>query len=322
MTFEAYPIICRPILKERIWGGTKLKSVLNKDITSDTIGESWELSTVPESISVISNGAFADITLENLISDFPIEILGSKVHENFGITFPLLFKFIDAHADLSVQVHPNDEIAKRRHNSFGKTEMWYIMQSDPGSRIIVGFKEDSSPDQYLEHLKDNSIVSLLQEIEVQKGDVFLLETGTVHAIGSGIVLAEIQQTSDITYRIYDFDRRDVNGNPRQLHTEEAIEAINYKATDSQKEYSELENQANTLVDCKYFTTNMIPLQGSIKVQKDKTTFTVFMCVAGSFEFIYNSKSAHYQKGDTILIPAQLSAFELRGNASLLEIYIS
>ncbi len=322
MTFDPYPVLCRPILKERIWGGTKLKSVLNKNIESDTIGESWELSTVPESISIISNGAFADVTLEKLISDFPVEILGSKVHERFGTTFPLLFKFIDAHADLSVQVHPNDEIAKRRHNSFGKTEMWYIMQSDPGSRIIVGFKEDSSPVQYLEHLKHNSIVSLLQEIEVQKGDVFHLETGTVHAIGSGIVLAEIQQTSDITYRIYDFDRRDANGKPRQLHTEEAIEAINYKATDSQKEYSEFENQSNTLVDCKYFTTNLIPLQGSIKVQKDKTTFTVYMCVAGNFEISYNSKSAYYKKGDTILIPAELFAFELRGNASLLEIYIS
>lgn len=322
MNFKPYPIRCRPIFKDKIWGGTKLKSVLGKQIETDTTGESWELSTVPGSVSSISNGAYVNEPLDHILALFPDEILGHEVHSRFGTTFPLLFKFIDAQQDLSVQVHPNDELAKARHNTFGKTEMWFIMQADPHSRIIVGWKEEASPQKYLEHLKDNSIVSLLNEIEVKTGDVFFLETGTVHAIGSGVLLAEIQQTSDITYRIYDFDRKDADGNSRELHTEQAIDAINYEVTNSRINYAQQVNQSNNLVDCRYFTTNLIPLQGSLEVRKDKSTFTVYMCIDGSFEIDWNNEKMTIKKGDTILIPAQLSAYNLSGNASLLEIYIS
>ncbi|HEX8563078.1 MAG TPA: type I phosphomannose isomerase catalytic subunit [Flavobacterium sp.] len=322
MDFEAYPIKCKPILKDRIWGGQKLSTLLNKDIGSETTGESWEISTVPGDISIISNGTFAEKPLDEIIRAYPDEILGTEVGKRFGTQFPLLFKYLDAREDLSIQVHPNDELAKKRHNSFGKTEMWYVMQADEGSRIIVGFKEAASPEEYLKHLEDKTLVDILDQIPVEAGDVFLLDTGTVHAIGAGIVIAEIQQTSDITYRIYDFDRKDPNGNPRQLHIEEAIEAINYEETDAQKVYERDSNRSNPMVDCEYFTTNFLPLDGNLPVRKDGSSFTVYMCVDGSFEISYSGMSSKFGKGDTVLVPAAMSEFELVGTATLLEIYIS
>jgi len=189
---KLYPLQFEPILKERIWGGTKLKSVLNKPITSDITGESWELSTVEGDVSVVSNGEFKGKSLTELIDDNPNELLGTVVYARFGKQFPLLFKYLDAREDLSIQVHPNDELAKKRHNSFGKTEMWYVMQADEGARIIVGFKEDSSPKEYLKHLKDDTLVAILDDVKAKPGDVFFLETGTVHAIGAGLVVAEIE----------------------------------------------------------------------------------------------------------------------------------
>jgi mannose-6-phosphate isomerase len=233
-----------------------------------------------------------------------------------------LFKYLDAREDLSIQLHPNDELAKKRHNSFGKTEMWYVMQADENARLIVGFKEKSTPEEYLKHINNKTIVDILDTKKVKQGDVFFLETGTVHALGAGIVIAEIQQTSDITYRVYDFDRVDANGNSRELHIDLALEAINYETVDAQKYYSKNENQSNTIVDCRYFTTNIIPLNGAVKVNKNQISFTVYMCVDGSFELKFNTEIFYYQKGDTVLIPAALTNFELSGSASILEIYIS
>ena len=200
MTSKLYPLQFEPILKDRIWGGEKLKTVLNKPITSKITGESWELSTVEGDVSIVANGSLKGKTLTDIIEELPNEILGAKVYKRFGKQFPLLFKYLDAREDLSIQVHPNDKLAKERHNSFGKTEMWYIMQADADARIIVGFKENSSKEEYLENLNNNSLVSILDDVKVKQGDVFFLETGTVHAIGAGLVVAEIQQTSDITYR--------------------------------------------------------------------------------------------------------------------------
>lgn len=316
-----YPFTFEPILKERIWGGTKLKYYLNKPIFSETIGESWELSTVPESISVINNGSLKGKNLNELIDLYPVEILGKEVHKKFGKQFPLLFKYLDAREDLSIQLHPNDELAKVRHNSFGKTEMWYVMQADENARLIVGFKENSSKEQYLEKLESNNIVSLLNEIPVKKGDVFLLETGTIHAIGAGIVIAEIQQTSDITYRIYDWDRVDANGKGRELHTELALDAINYNTTDAKKEYSAQENKSTSIVDCPYFKTNIIPLNGETVIDKNDDSFMVLMCTEGSFELHLNDEKYLHQTGDTVLIPAVLTSFLLKGKATLLEITV-
>jgi len=319
---KLYPLQFEPILKERIWGGTKLKTYLNKPISSNITGESWEISTVENDISVVSNGIYEGKSLIDLINEYPEAILGTHVYAQFGKQFPLLFKYLDAREDLSIQVHPNDELAKKRHNSFGKTEMWYVMQADENARLIVGFKEKSTPEEYLKHLNNKTIVDILDTKKVKQGDVFFLETGTIHAIGAGIVIAEIQQTSDITYRIYDFDRVDANGNSRELHIDLALEAINYETVDAQKYYSKNENQSNTIVDCRYFTTNIIPLNGAVKVNKNQNSFTVYMCVDGSFELKINTEIFYYQKGDTVLIPAALTNFELSGSASILEIYIS
>jgi mannose-6-phosphate isomerase len=322
MSFKAYPLQFNPILKERIWGGTKLKSMFNKPITSNITGESWELSDVQGDVSVVSNGTYKGKSLTELLETFPDELLGTQVHKRFGKQFPLLFKFLDAREDLSIQVHPNDELAKERHNSFGKTEMWYVMQADQNARIIVGFEHKSSPDQYLKSLEDKTILGLLHTVEAKKGDVFFLETGTVHAIGAGLVIAEIQQTSDITYRIYDFDRKDANGNTRELHVDLALDAINYEKTDTQKKYTMHENQSNGVVDCPYFTTNFIPLDGESIVSKDGESFTVYMCVEGGFEMNIDGEKYQYQTGDTVLVPAAIKSLNLKGKGALLEIYIS
>jgi mannose-6-phosphate isomerase len=322
MNTKIYPLQFTPILKERIWGGTKLRTVLNKPITSDRTGESWEISTVEGDVSIIANGTLAGKSLNELIDSTPEAILGTEVYKRFGKQFPLLFKYLDAREDLSIQVHPNDELAKKRHNSFGKTEMWYVLQADEGSRIIVGFKENSNADDYLENLKNKTLLSILDDVKVEEGDVFFLETGTVHAIGAGLVIAEIQQTSDITYRLYDFERVDAAGNQRELHVDLALEAINYNKVDTHKKYDKELNQSNTVVDCPYFTTNFIPLDGNISVDKTGNSFTVYMCVDGSFELEYEGVKYQYKKGDTVLIPAALKTFVLNGKASILEIYIS
>jgi mannose-6-phosphate isomerase len=200
--------------------------------------------------------------------------------------------------------------------------MWYVMQADENARLIVGFKEKSSPEDYLKSLENNSIIDLLDIKKVEKGDVFFLETGTVHAIGAGTVIAEIQQTSDITYRIYDFDRVDANGNTRELHVDLALEAINYNVVDAEKHYSKVTNESNEIVTCPYFTTNFIPLDGNVTVNKSKDSFTVYMCVEGSFELYYNEEKYNYKTGDTLLIPANMTEFKIKGKASVLEIYIS
>ena len=322
MNSKIYPLQFDPILKERIWGGEKLKTELNKPITSKITGESWEISTVKGDVSVIANGALKGKSLMDVINDNPDEILGTEVYARFGKEFPLLFKYLDAREDLSIQVHPNDALAKELHDSFGKTEMWYIMQADDDARIVVGFKENSNAAEYLEYLENKTLLSILDDVKVKSGDVFFLETGTVHAIGAGLVVAEIQQTSDITYRLYDFDRVDANGATRELHVDLALDAINYNVTETKKEYSKDINKSNVVVDCPYFTTNYIPLDGTITVKKDGKSFTVYMCIEGQFEIDYNDTVYKYKKGDTVLIPAGISELIISGKASILEIYIS
>jgi mannose-6-phosphate isomerase len=321
MEFQAYPLQFEPILKYRIWGGTKLQSLLNKPIISQNTGESWEISTVEGDISIVKNGAFTGQSLQELIQKYPIEILGENVFERFGNQFPLLFKFLDAKEDLSIQLHPNDQLAKKRHNSLGKTEMWYVMQAEQNARIIVGFKKESSSEEYLQHLRNKTLPSILNEIIVKKGDVFFLETGTIHAIGAGIVIAEIQQTSDITYRVYDWDRVDANGKSRELHIDLALEAINYNLLKAEKSYNKQENTSNEIVDCLFFKTNYIPLNGKMKFTSKSDTFRVFMCTEGQFELQCDAFKSNYTKGDTLLIPAIMNNYDLEGKASLLEIYI-
>jgi len=221
-----YPLKFTPIYKDKIWGGNKIKSVLNKDFGGlPNCGESWELSGVDGNVSVVSNGYLAGNTLEELLEVYMGDLAGDEVYEHFGNEFPLLIKFIDANDDLSIQVHPNDEMAAERHNSYGKTEMWYVLQADKGSKLQSGFNQQVDQEKYLEKLEKTELTDILNFEEVTAGDVFFIPAGRVHAIGRGILLAEIQQTSDITYRIYDYDRRDDKGNPRELHTDLALDAI-------------------------------------------------------------------------------------------------
>jgi len=322
MKLELYPLLFEPIFKERIWGGNKLKTLLNKNIPNETTGESWELSSVEGDISIVKNGILKGNSLLDLLEKYPIEILGEKVHRQFGKQFPLLFKFLDAQEDLSIQLHPNNALAKKRHNSFGKTEMWYVMQADAGAKLIVGFKEDSSAEDYLKHLENKTLVSILDEIPVKKGDVFFLETGTVHAIGAGTVIAEIQKTTDITYRLYDFDRKDAQGNTRKLHVYCALEAINYKKVQTQVAYSTLPNQSNVVVECPYFTTRVLPLEGKVEKYNNGDSFIVYMCTDGDFSILYNQQEHSFTKGDTVLLPAIISDYQIVGQAMLLEITIS
>ena len=320
MQFE--PLHFYPIFKERIWGGTKLKTFLNKEINSNTTGESWEISTVENDVSIVSKGIFQGKSFNQIIDLYPQEILGAKVFEQFGKQFPLLFKFLDAQQDLSIQVHPNDELAKKQHNSFGKTEMWYVMQADENAELIVGFKEKSSPEEYSKSIENKNILSLLNIEKVSKGDTYFIETGTIHAIGAGTIIAEIQQTSDITYRIYDFDRVGTDGKKRELHTDLALKAINYEVVSAKQKYSKEINEHNQIVSCNYFTTNFIPLDGTLEFQTNKESFRVLMCVEGTFTIILNNVDYQYTKGDTVLIPAIITHFVIKGNASILEIYIS
>lgn len=319
---KLYPLQFEPIFKDRIWGGSKLKKELNKEISSEITGESWEISTVENDVSVVSNGFLKGKNLNEIIKQYPNEVLGNAVHKRFGFQFPLLFKYLDAKLDLSIQVHPNDELAYNRHQTFGKTEMWYVLQADTNAELIVGFKNNSCPEEYLNSLNAKNLPSLLNIEKVKQGDVFFLETGTVHAIGAGTLIAEIQQTSDITYRIFDFDRVDANGDKRPLHNDLALDAINYNKVEAKVYYQKIANSANKLVHCPYFQTNIIPLNGGIEIANDYDSFIVYMCVSGFLTLSTSDGVYNYQKGDTFLVPASILKFKLSGEALLLEIYIS
>lgn len=319
-----YPLKFRPILKEKIWGGTKLVTKFNKKSISKNIGESWEISDIEGVVSIVSNGNLENISLRELLSTYKSGLIGKNNYANFGNNFPLLVKFIDAKQDLSVQVHPDDELSKIRHKSFGKTEMWYIMQADENARLILGFKESITPKQYVSLLEEKKILSVLNDVYVRTGDAFFIETGTVHAIGAGVVLAEIQQTSDITYRIYDFDRVDDEGEARELHAELAIDALNFSSKiDVERDYSKEKNTLNSVVKCDYFKTNFLPVIGAIELDYSQTdSFVIFMCVEGSAEISIFDNSEIIEFGETMLIPAIADKVIIASdNCKLLEITV-
>ena len=322
-----YPLKFKPILKEKIWGGEKLKDLLNKESDKNNIGESWEISTVENDISTVVNGKWKGKSLKKLIEMFGDHLLGKKVYQEFGNQFPLLIKYIDAKEALSIQLHPNDELAKSRHNSFGKTEMWYVMQADQKANLQVGFKELVNKETYLNNVENKTLVEILNFDEVEKGDVYFIPTGRVHAIGAGVLLAEIQQTSDITYRIYDWERKDSNGNYRELHTDEALEAIDFNVeTRYDTNYDRPLNKISNIIDCQYFTTKILPTAKCVRMDNSsKDSFVIYMCVGGDGVII---RSDNYEEtiniGETILLPAILNIFEIvpLGASELLEIYIS
>ena len=323
MEIALYPLKFHPILKEKIWGGRKLDLLLNKNDKKPNIGESWEISDVHEQSSIVSNGHLKGTTLKKLLSTYQNKLIGNSNFNLFGDTFPLLIKFIDAKEDLSIQLHPNDELAAKRHDSFGKTEMWYVMQADDDAKLIVGFNQKLTPEVYLKHLEDKTLTDILNIDKVAPGDTYFIEVGRVHAIGAGVMLAEIQQTSDITYRVYDWDRTDVNGHLRELHNDLAIDAIDFDMKDDFRvSYSKHANESNEMVTCPYFKTNFLQLSKTIQKLNTFDSFIIYICLEGQAQFESNNFSEVIEKGETILIPAILKEFVINSNnVKLLEVYV-
>jgi|TARA_B110000977_G_scaffold44704_1_gene60784 mannose-6-phosphate isomerase len=324
---KLYPLKFTPIFKYRLWGGEKLKSVLNKKYTETNIGESWEISAVEEGETVVAAGSLQGKTLQDLIKEYKGAFLGKAVYEQFGNDFPLLIKFIDAKTPLSIQVHPGNEIAKERHNSFGKNEMWYVMEADAAAELIVGFDKKLAKEAYQKSVADGSILNLMHHENVAEGDTFYIPTGRVHAIGAGVLLAEIQQTSDITYRMFDYNRVDAKtGKLRDLHNDLAIDVIDFECHESYKtSYATKKNVSNALVHSPYFTSNLLIIEGSLK--KDYSSldsFVIYICVAGAIELSCNNEIFSFKRGETMLLPAAQEHVELKAiseGSKLLEVYL-
>ncbi|WP_234736866.1 type I phosphomannose isomerase catalytic subunit [Tellurirhabdus bombi] len=321
-----YPLTFETIFKDKIWGGQKIKTVLGKDFSPlPNCGETWEISGVEGNVSVVKEGALKGQSLEALLAEHKGDLVGAHVYEKFGDTFPLLVKFIDANDDLSIQVHPNDELAKKRHNSFGKTEMWYILQADEGAELNSGFNREVSREEYIKAVEENTLPDILNMEKVEEGDVFFLPAGRVHYIGKGCLLAEIQQTSDITYRIYDFDRKDDKGQTRELHTELAVDAIDYKHYDDYKTHYESRlNQSVNAVSCPYFTTNVIHFDQEVMHDYAHIdSFVILVCVGGGVTIQAEGAQTSLRTGECALIPAAIKQITLipDGEMTLLESYV-
>ena len=320
-----YPLKFTPLSKYRIWGGNKLNTVLNKGFKEENIGESWEISGVAGDETLVSEGILAGKSLKQLIQEYQDKLVGKHVYDAFQDQFPLLIKFIDAKTPLSIQVHPHDSIARERHQSFGKNEMWYIMHAEEEAEIIVGFQSELTKEKYTEYLNNNQILDVLNTVKTKAGDAFYIPTGRVHAIGAGVLLAEIQQTSDITYRIYDYNRVDkATGKTRELHNDLALDVIDFEVHKNYKTSYELaENQSNLLIHSPYFKSNILHLNQSIvKDYSTMDSFVIYICTGGSFDLIVNHETYTVQKGESILIPACLDRMELlpKNQAEILEVY--
>ncbi|HBL78428.1 MAG TPA: mannose-6-phosphate isomerase [Prolixibacteraceae bacterium] len=322
-----YPLKFITQYKDKIWGGNKIKTILNKDFGDlPNCGETWEISAVEGNISVVANGYLAGNDLQELAEIYMGDLLGEKVYERFGVEFPLLIKFIDANDDLSIQVHPDDKLSKQRHNAYGKTEMWYVLQADKGAKLNSGFNQEADKEKYLKFLEAKKLTDILNFEEVAPGDVFFIPAGRVHAIGKGILLTEIQQTSDVTYRIYDYDRKDDKGNLRELHTELALDTIDFSLQENYKTgYEEKLNESSEIVSCDYFTTNVLAFDQPLKKDYNQLdSFVIYICLEGSFEIEFENGTEMMKQGETVLIPASLESLELvpiSSSVKLLEVYI-
>ena len=321
-----YPLQFTPILKERIWGGTRLKTVLGKKTKTDRCGESWELSGVSGNVSKVANGFLRGNNLQELIEIYMGDLVGDRIYEQFGIEFPALVKFIDAQDDLSIQVHPDNQKSAERHRAYGKTEMWYVMDADKESSLIVGFNQKMDREKYVRALNDRKLKEIMSFEKVSVGDVFFIPAGRVHAIGKGIVLAEIQQTSDVTYRIYDWDRVDADGKSRDLHTKLALDVIDYSLHNEYKTHYQKPHQGTArLIKCPYFTTNIVcfgqPLE---KNYQNLDSFVVYICTSGACTIRWGtSERLNIRKGETLLLPAILDKIQLIPSepTELLEVFM-
>lgn len=328
-----YPLTFETIFKDKIWGGQKIKTILDKDFSGTpdrplpNCGETWEVSDVEGNVSVVKEGSLQGKSLHELVEQYKDKLVGKHVYDKYGDRFPLLIKFIDANDDLSIQVHPNDELAKERGSGFGKTEMWYIIEADEGAKLNSGFNREVTKEEYVKAVADNTIQDILNIEPAQAGDVFFLPAGRVHYIGKGLLLAEIQQTSDTTYRIYDFDRVDqTTGKKRELHTDLAVDAIDYHHYDQYKtQYDKKLNESVNAVTSDYFVTNVLNFDQ--EVAHDYThidSFVVLICVAGALTVnTEGGYSVPLKMGQCVLIPASINNITLvpDGDMTVLETYV-
>jgi len=320
-----YPLKFEPILKEMIWGGKKIPQTLKIKVTEDTkIGESFAISGLKNDTSVVSNGTLTGKTIVKLIDAYKGQLLGEKVYKQFGNNFPLLLKYIDANNDLSIQVHPDDDLASRKHNSFGKTEMWYVMDANKGAGLISGFSKKTNAKEF-EHFHGNGrLLELMAKHPTSEGDSFFIPAGKVHSIGAGNIIAEIQQTSDITYRIFDFDRKDKFGNSRELHHELAMDAMNFNDDESGKvDYQVVNNKSSEIASCQYFTTNLLSIKEEVfKDYTELDSFVILMNVGGHCEITAGDVLYSLSEMETLLVPASHNSINITGiDAKLLEVYI-
>ena len=319
-----YPLKFNPIFIEKVWGGKKLQTILNKDIYSEKIGESWEISAIKNKVSVVTNGYYSGKNIQEIINIYKADFLGKKVYDQFGSTFPLLIKFIDACDDLSVQVHPDDIFAQKVHKQNGKNEMWFVVDADLDSELILGVKKTLTKPEFIKSVGEKRLSQILNSEKVTSGDALYIPAGRIHAIMKGVLLAEIQQSSDLTYRIYDWDRKDLNGKFRELHNELAVEVVELKTKGNYFiDYNKLE-KFNKLVSNQYFSVNYLQFTDlNKKDYSEIDSFVILMCISGSFSVSYKDEIIDVNKGETILIPAVINTIELssENHTELLEIYI-
>ena len=318
------PIKFQPLLKQTLWGGDKIVTFKHLDSQLENVGESWEISGVKDNETIVKEGPLKGKSLNEVVAELKDRLVGKENYQRFGDEFPLLIKFIDARQDLSIQVHPNDEIAHKQGKPRGKTEMWYLMESEPGARLYSGLKKQITPDQYKEMVDNDTICDALAQYEVKEGDCFFLPAGRIHAIGSGCFLAEIQQTSDVTYRIYDYKRKDKNGNYRELHTKLAAESINYQVeNDYRTHYVGRLNKGVSLVQCPYFCTAVYDLNEPMTLDySELDSFVILIGLKGEGKITDNEgNEVSIMAGDTLLIPATTETLSVSGTVKFLETYI-
>lgn len=324
-----YPFLFEPNLRIMVWGGERLRPYKGLEPSEEPLGESWEVSTYPTFPSVISNGDFNGRPLSSVIADYPNEVLGSAVNKKYKGQFPLLVKFIDAGKDLSIQVHPNDEMAMRQHGMMGKSEMWYVINADEWSHIYLGFKKEITSEEYRKRVADGTITEVLADHQVKPGDVFSIPAGRVHALCGGIVVAEVQQSSDLTYRIYDYNRPGLDGKPRELHTELAAQALDYHVEHNYRtEYKDEQNKAIEVIKSPYFNVRVMTLTESFHCDMTKNdSFIIIMCIDGKcmIRICSNGEAVELREGNSALIPAAIADYEIvpcSTQTKLLDAYIS
>ncbi len=308
-----YPIVFKPILKERIWGGYQLQKKLGKEKKEFPTGESWEVSALPDAVSVVQNGPLNGKNLQELTDEYQHEFVGDVVYEKYGHKFPLLIKFIAAEEDLSLQLHPDNELARSKHNSLGKEEFWYIMDTEKDAKLYLGFSETIDKDQLLKKIKGGKLAEIIHHEPVYKGKAYHIPPGRIHAIGKGIVLAEIQQASDITYRLFDWNRKEASGKPRELHIDLALDAIDFQIPESyNKYYPDIDNTFIQIEENNHFKIKVLKLTKTKRIKTTKTdSFTIYMCVEGSCTFLTEFTEENLAMGSSIFIPAYLTRYTIR-----------